>query len=216
VLNVRHTQDRRAAGFSLIELMVTVTVLGALLLAVTPLVRDWMFDTEIRNAAESISTGLAKARAEAVRRNEPVLFSLVSSGSHPGVLDNGCRVVSDSASWVVSLDDPAGRCGDPLGNPSGPRLLARHARGDGAAGVAVEVRDATCSTAVGRAQVLFNGVGRAQTTPSIPAPLRCVVVRHPASATARTLHVMLGAGGSVRTCDPSATDPRDTRRCLVN
>jgi type IV fimbrial biogenesis protein FimT len=203
-------------GFSLIELMVTLAVLSALLLAVTPLVRDWMFDTEIRNAAESISTGLSRARAEAVRRNEPVLFSLVSSGVNPGVLDNGCRVSSNSASWVVSLDDPAGHCGDPLGSTSGPRLLARHARGDGAAGVAIEVRDATCTTAAGQAQVLFNGVGRAQTSPAAPAPLRCVVVRHPGSTTARTLHVVLGTGGTARTCDPAAADPRDTRRCLVN
>lgn len=202
-------------GFSLIELMVTLAVLSALLLAVTPLVRDWMFDTEIRNAAESISTGLSRARAEAVRRNEPVLFSLVSHGPNPGVLDNSCLVSPDSASWVVSLDNPAGHCGDPLGSTTGTRLLARHARGDGSAGVAIEVRDATCTTAAGQGQVLFNGVGRAQAAPGNPIPLRCIVVRHPGSATSRTLHVVLNAGGTVRTCDPAATDPRDTRRCLV-
>lgn len=203
---------RAGDGFSLIELMVTLAVLGALLLAVTPLVRDWMFDTEIRNAAESISTGLSKARAEAVRRNEPVLFSLVSNDS-PGLLDNNCALSSTSASWVVSLDNPAGHCADDLDTSKGQRLIARHARGDGASGVTVEVRDATCESATSQAQVLFNGFGRAALE---PAPIRCIVVRHPGSSTTRTLHVVLNSGGTVRTCDPAATDPRDTRRCLVN
>lgn len=203
---------RAGDGFSLIELMVTLAVLGALLRAVTPLVRDWMFDTEIRNAAESISTGLTKARAEAVRRNEPVLFSLVSNDS-PGLLDNNCALSSTSASWVVSLDNPAGHCADALGTTTGKRLVARHARGDGASGVTVEVRDATCQNATSQAQVLFNGFGRAAPE---PAPIRCIVVRHPGSSTTRTLHVVLNSGGTVRTCDPAATDPRDTRRCLVN
>ncbi|WP_310462096.1 GspH/FimT family pseudopilin [Sphaerotilus sp.] len=204
---------RAAPGFSLIELMVTLAVLGALLMAVTPLVRDWMLDTEIRNAAESISSGLNRARAEAVRRNEPILFSLVSNDAQPGTLDNTCTVSSTSPSWVVSLDNPAGQCGQPLGTTTGTRLVARHARGDGSPGVTLEVRDASCGNATGQAQVLFNGFGRAQ---PVPAPIRCIVVKHPGSSTSRTLHVVLNIGGTVRTCDPAATDPRDTRRCLVN
>lgn len=203
---------RPVHGFSLIELIVTMVVLGGLLLAVTPVVRDWMFDTEIRNAAESISTGLSQARAEAVRRNEPVLFSLVSN-TQPGKLDNNCTLSAASASWVVSLDNPAGQCAQPLGTTSSTRLIARHARGDGSSGVAVEVRDADCRNTTARAQVMFNGYGRAQTD---PAPLRCIVITHPGSSSSRTLHVVLNSGGSVRTCDPAATDARDTRRCLVN
>ena len=204
---------RIESGFSLIELMVTLAVLGALLMAVTPLVRDWMVDTEIRNAAESLGSGLGRARAEAVRRNEPVLFSLVSNETQPGTLDNSCTVSPTSASWVVSLDNPAGHCGNALGATTGTRLVARHARGDGSPGVTVEVRDAACKNTTNQAQVLFNGFGRAQ---PVPAPIRCIVVRHPGSSSARTLHVVLNSGGTVRTCDPAATDPRDTRRCLVN
>jgi type IV fimbrial biogenesis protein FimT len=199
-------------GFSLIELMVTLAVLGGLLLAVTPVVRDWMFDTEIRNAAESISSGLNQARAEAVRRNEPVMFALVSN-TEPGKLDNRCRLSATSASWVVSLDHPSGQCAQPISATATPRLVARHARGDGSAGVTVEVRDANCRNATGYAAVVFSGFGRALTD---PAPLRCVVISHPGSPTSRTLQVMLNSGGAVRTCDPAATDPRDTRRCLVN
>jgi type IV fimbrial biogenesis protein FimT len=204
---------RSTGGFTLIELMVTVAVLAGLLLAVTPVVRDWMLDIEIRNAAESISSGLGRARALAVQRNEPVMFSLVSNPTQPGTLDNSCALSASSASWVVSLDNPAGQCGQPLGTTTGTRLVERHARGDGSAGVQVAVRDATCQSTTAQTQVVFNGFGRAQTT---PAPIRCIVITHPGSSTTRTLHVVLNNGGSVRTCDPAATDPLDTRRCLVN
>ncbi len=204
---------RSPGGFTLIELMVTLAVLAALLLAVTPMVRDWMLDIEIRNAAESISSGLSRARALAVQRNEPVMFSLVSNVAQPGTLDDSCALSASSASWVVSLDSPAGQCGQPLGTTTGTRLVERHARGDGSAGVQVEVRDANCRSAATHAQVVFNGFGRAQAD---PAPIRCIVISHPGSSTTRTLHVVLNTGGAVRTCDPAATDPLDTRRCLVN
>jgi type IV fimbrial biogenesis protein FimT len=212
-MSVSASMDRRQRqGFSLIELMVTLAVLGGLLMAVVPVVRDWMFDTEIRNAAESISSGLSQARAEAVRRNEPVMFALVSN-SQPGKLDNQCTLSATSASWVVSLDAPSGQCAQPISPTATPRLVARHARGDGSAGVAVEVRDAGCRNPTGHAAVVFSGFGRALPDPT---PLRCVVISHPGSSTSRPLQVMLDTGGSVRTCDPAATDPRDTRRCLVN
>jgi type IV fimbrial biogenesis protein FimT len=204
---------RNLGGFTLIELMVTLAVLAALLMTVTPLVRDWMLDIEIRNAAESISSGLSRARALAVQRNEPVMFSLVSNDAQPGTLDNSCTLSATSASWVISLDNPAGQCDQSLGATSGARLVERHARGDGSAGVRVEVRDANCRSSASHAQVVFNGYGRAQTD---PAPIRCIVITHPGSTTARTLHVVLNSGGAVRTCDPAATDPLDTRRCLVN
>ncbi|MEX8493817.1 MAG: pilus assembly protein FimT, partial [Sphaerotilus sp.] len=101
----------------------------------------------------------------------------------------------------------------PLGTTTGTRLMERHARGDGSAGVQVEVRDASCRNTTSLTQVVFNGFGRAQTD---PVPIRCIVITHPGSTTTRTLHVMLNTGGSARTCDPAATDPLDTRRCLVN
>ncbi|MEX8495611.1 Tfp pilus assembly protein FimT/FimU, partial [Sphaerotilus sp.] len=144
---------RSTGGFTLIELMVTLAVLATLLLAVTPMVRDWMLDIQIRNAAESISSGLSRARALAVQRNEPVMFSLVSNAAQPGTLDNSCALSATSASWVVSLDNPAGQCGQPLGTTTGTRLMERHARGDGSAGVQVEVRDASCRNTTSLTQV---------------------------------------------------------------
>ncbi len=208
---------RRARGFTLIELMVGLAVVGLLLVGAIPMVREWMMNLQIRTAAMSIADGLSKARAEAVRRNRDVTFSLVwSTGSSPGALDNDCQLSARSASWTISLDDPTGGCGATLvvgdaSEAAKPRLLLRQAQGDGAKDVVVGVYDATCSTATGETQVVFNSFGRAATS---PAPMRCIIVRHPASETTHTLRVMLGTGGSVRTCDPAVTERDDPRTCI--
>ena len=77
----RSPRTRRDRGFTLIELMVALAVAGLLLMGAIPLVREWMMNMQVRNAAMSIAGGLEKARAEAVRRNRDVTFSLVWSGS---------------------------------------------------------------------------------------------------------------------------------------
>lgn len=207
-------RPRGTGGFTLIELMVTVAVLGLMLLAALPTIRDWMVNTEIRNATEAIANGLSRARAEAVKRNQEVIFSLVTDNAQ-GVVDGSCALTSRSASWVISLDDPAGQCDSPIGtddaSAQAPRLLARHGRSDGSPGVRVEVRDATCASTSGQTQVVFNGYGRLESRTT--DPVRCLVVSHPSSETARILRVMLDLGGTVRTCDPAVTRDDDPRAC---
>lgn len=213
----RSPRTRRDRGFTLIELMVALAVAGLLLMGAIPLVREWMMNMQVRNAAMSIAGGLEKARAEAVRRNRDVTFSLVwSNSTSPAGLSDDCTLSSRSASWIISLEDPAGGCGGTLltGDTSAavkPRLLARHAQGDGSPDVIVGVYDASCASATGETQVVFNSFGRAATS---PAPMRCIVIRHPGSDTTHTLRVMLGTGGSVRTCDPAVTERDDPRTCI--
>lgn len=66
----------RQAAFTLIELMITVAVLGVLLGLGVPAFRVWMQNTQVRNAADAILNGVQLARAEAVRRNQNVEFAL--------------------------------------------------------------------------------------------------------------------------------------------
>jgi type IV fimbrial biogenesis protein FimT len=72
---------RRNSGFTLIEMMIGITLLAILLAMALPSYRTWIQNAKIRNAAESILDGLQLARSEAVARNSPVEFVLQSGSS---------------------------------------------------------------------------------------------------------------------------------------
>jgi type IV fimbrial biogenesis protein FimT len=67
-------------GMSLIELMIGLTIAAILLLLAAPAYRDFIANTNVRNAAENTLAGLRQANAEAVKRNAPVQFSLTGGG----------------------------------------------------------------------------------------------------------------------------------------
>ena len=193
---------RAARGFSIIEVVITIAVMGILLAAAMPSIGDWLRSVRVRNATEGIVNGLQQARAEAVRRNRPVSFSLVTAdAARPTELSNSCALASNSASWVVSLNSPAGTCGT---EPSpGGTLVAKRAAGDGSGGVTVTALQADGTTAA--SQVTFNGFGQVTNGTAI--------ARIDLSATGgggRSLRVLVGNGGAVRSCDPAASsgDPR--------
>jgi len=202
---------RRPRGFTLVELMVTIAVLGLLMLATLPSVGVWLRNAEIRTAAESLQSGLQKARAEAVRRNQPVLFSLVK-GANIGALDNDCALSTSSASWVVSLDDPSSKCAQSAsaGANNAPHLIDKYAQGDGATHVSVAVLNEACDAAGTATQIAFDGYGRLATA-TIAAPIRCIEVSH-ANPDSHKMRLVIGMGGTLRMCDPAVAAP-DPRTC---
>ena len=105
-------------GFSIIEIAVVLIVVGMLLMSAVPTMTEWMRNAKLRNQAESVQNGLQQARNEAVRRNRPVSFYLVSNGTATA-LDNGCTVSATGTSWVVSVRDPGGACAATPTNANG-------------------------------------------------------------------------------------------------
>lgn len=66
-------------GFSLIELMVTLTILSLLLLIATPMFSTWIANARVRSVAEDMANGLRMAQSEAMRRNRPTVFVVTNS-----------------------------------------------------------------------------------------------------------------------------------------
>ena len=67
---------KRHDGFTLVELMVTIVVLGIILSIAIPSYQDWIKRLHIRSAAESILNGLQLARTEAIKRNGSATITL--------------------------------------------------------------------------------------------------------------------------------------------
>jgi type IV fimbrial biogenesis protein FimT len=122
---------RDAHGFTIVELMITIAVMGILLVAGVPAMRGVIENSRIRAGGEALKYGLTLARNEAVRRNAQVDFAVVDTGwevrtvvggevLHQGSGQEGAgglqlTLAPDGADTVTF--DPFGRVMDP--NPDG-------------------------------------------------------------------------------------------------
>ena len=66
----------RTAGFTLIELMIGLAIAGLLLVLAMPSYSVWIADGQIRNAAESIASGMRYAQSQASPATAPSRSSL--------------------------------------------------------------------------------------------------------------------------------------------
>ena len=173
------------AGFTLIEMMVVVAVMGIVIAIALPSLRVMIADTQIRSVAESVRNGLQLARTEAVKRNASVRFTLNADNSW----QLGCVTV------VADLD------GD--GQADCPAVITQKGVREGG-GNAV--------TIVGAGQATFTSLG---TLAPAMAQLTLVNFTSSTVATGtKPLRItLLGTGGNARMCDPSIVTAGDARAC---
>lgn len=84
-----------ASGFTILEVMVVVAIIGILLALVTPSIRSMTDKQQVRGACESIYQSLALPRSSAVSLNKNVTFNFRSSNA--------------GATWCIGLSD-SGAC----------------------------------------------------------------------------------------------------------
>jgi type IV fimbrial biogenesis protein FimT len=199
---------RRARGFTLVEMVVVMALTALILFVAVPGVGEWLRNVRVRSTAESIASGVAEARMEAIRRNQVVSFWLVNSPGVTGVLDASCVRAASSPSWIVSLDDPTSLCHIAPSIIDAPRTVSSHAAGPNGEGVVIAGLDANDSSA---SSVAFNGYGQPVTGVG-GTPIATIDVSAAVSG-ARRLRIVINTGGDVRMCDRDVaiTDPR---RCL--
>ncbi len=187
----------RPDGFTLIELLITIAIFSITLTFGVSSYRSWVLNSQIRNAAESISDGIMRARAEAVKCNVDVAFVLLGTAS----------------SWkVTNVKD----CGDVAasGIPAGTTLESRSSS-EGSKNVTV------AATPGGTSTITFGNFGTMvpnTDTPQTQTPTQFNLSSNGSGSgvTLRPLRVEIGAGGNARVCDPNLpTSTTDPRRCYM-
>lgn len=88
---------------TLVELMVGIAILGIISAIAVPSYTEFIANTQIRSTTESIRNGLQVARAEAIKRNAPVKFTLSTSDSSWVV---GCPTATSSCPATIQSKAP--------------------------------------------------------------------------------------------------------------
>jgi len=186
----------RAAGFTLVELMVTLVLLAILLALGMPSFSAWVRNGKLRAVGESLQTGLRMAQAEALRRNRQVVFTLTDNkitaanvGSQTPVANGSFwslstvqAFTSDSAQFIESgvLNNVASGV-----QVTGPAAICFNAMGRMVANDTPGVGSATCSLPSSTPAMESYDFGFADATAGVD----------------RRLRVTVALGGQVRLCD---------------
>jgi type IV fimbrial biogenesis protein FimT len=91
------TRRRGPAGFTTVELMVTLAVVALLMALATPTLRAVVANGRVKAASQSLQNGLALARAEAVRLNTQVEFVVAADGGWQIRQVNNLNVLQQAA-----------------------------------------------------------------------------------------------------------------------
>lgn len=115
-LPLRNTGCHRMRGFTLLEVMVVVAIMGVLAALAAPSFNPLIENWRVRQAAEQLQSTLHYARSEAIKRGGQVAIQKLPNNT------NGCTTatgVNDwDCGWVVCEDtDGNGKC-----NAGEPRL----------------------------------------------------------------------------------------------
>ena len=90
---------RSQRGFSLIELLVVVVLIGVLIALGVPGIANWAGDARLRSVAESFTNGLRLAQATAVARSHVTVFSITNL--EPAY---NAAPATGGTNWMVLLD----------------------------------------------------------------------------------------------------------------
>lgn len=162
-----------------------LTIVGISLALGLPSISEWIQNSRIRTAAESVQSGMQTARNEAVRRNARVEFILANPG------------VASGTGWQVRVLNP-------------DTIIQESPDGEGSAGVVLTPTPANADKVtfdgLGRRQ--------SPNTDGTPV-MTSVAIDNPAmtSALRRNLRIDISSGGEIRMCDPNVSSSTDPRKC---
>lgn len=215
----------RRRGFSLIELMIVVGIMGVLMALAAPSFSIYLRNVKLRAAADTFLASVQMARIEAVRMNSPVEFLLTTATPLPAnvatatVASASLDQSAQSLNWMIRTADlatfidgkfSAEGSGRAIGQVSPIRINDRSAPA---------VSDPDAPPATPTMSITFDSLGRAGL--AAPAIFKFTDADagtcQTAGGTVRCLKVIVAVGGRARLCDPAvgatAVAAGDSRGC---
>ncbi|MDM0044640.1 GspH/FimT family pseudopilin [Variovorax dokdonensis] len=192
-------QGAGTAGFTLVELMVTIVLIAILAMVAYPSFSGFIQNGQIRASAESLMSGLALARTESIRRNMTVALRL----------ENTLRgePVSGGTDWTVMAATPE----SPTVPDASQVVQVRRddsSRSTARAGLADAPNASTAAAGAGLpATISFSATGRL----SLGTTARQIDITGPTGS--RPLRILLGPGGDMRLCDPALSLADNPQGC---
>lgn len=184
---------QRIAGFTLLELVVTMSIFAILVALGVPSMRLWIVNTRVRSVADSLQNGLRMAQAESLRRSRQTVFYLTNNGTYWAV--NTIPLigsVAEATDFIGSGEVSAINSGVTVGNATDT---------------------AVCFNSVGRltANAATGIAGAVCNLPNPPVgspPVSMFSITAPGAD--HPLNVRVALGGQVHLCDPNkslSTEP---------
>jgi len=181
-------------GFSLLELMVAVAIAAILAAMAVPAYRTWIANSKVRTVADSMSSNLRVAQAEAISRFRRVVFyrsGQTDCSTPPNASANGSYWVIKTIPLVTGDPVAVVKCG----------TVSDGANNDNIASGPTAV----CFGTNGRPVAVADpGIGGTACTVPVPA------YTYSLTGADRNLQVRVEPGGNVRMCDPIKTYSNST------
>ena len=194
-------RSRRAPGFTMIEMAVTMTVFAILVTLGVPSMTTWIRNNKVRTVTDSLQTGLRLAQTESLRRSRQVVFALTNSTTPTAI---PLPAAAGGTSWAIWTLPSMTTAADET-----PQFIESGVLSNASSQV-------TLTTTANISTVCFNSVGRlvanaganviaitggdtCQQPPGAP-PVLAFDITVPGAD--RPLRVNLALGGQVHMCDP--------------
>jgi type IV fimbrial biogenesis protein FimT len=189
---------KSAAGFTLLEAMITLTVFAVLTAIAIPNMRTWIMNNKVRGVADALQNGLRLAQSESLRQSRQVVFVFTDTTTPTTI---PLAAAAGASSWAIYTVPSMTDGGEP------PRFVQAGELSNASTGVTLTSNPATaafCFNSAGR--LVGNGSlsvtaitgGVACNQPVGPQQFSIAAV----SGGDRPLQVTLGLGGQVHMCDP--------------